>query len=391
MQVGLNPRQAPRHPGVGRVLILGVLALSVGCSLLNREGPTVTCQELGNGATNACKDGILATCSGGTVSYNVCDDKSACDGAWQTVGRYRCAERDAPPTSTDGGQPPGPSTASDGGACGGPVPCVVASGGVYDLALEGSSVYFHGCATLSRVAKTGGVVTPLATGLTGCAARGIFIDATDVYVMNGTAGLSRVPKGGGTFTRALPPTPAPTLFAIDVANVYWTAGSVDVLKSVPKAAGGAISPLTTNTDFDQNARMLVEGGFVYWVGTGTNLSRVAATATGPTAPSSIYLGQPAADFVVDGDDVYFVGTGGVWATSLSGGTPRQLASQSAATIALDATNAYFAGARSITKVPRAGGSPSTVATTTSPIETRIAVDETSVYWGESGKIMRVAK
>jgi hypothetical protein len=43
------------------------------CSSLNREGPLVTCADLQDGKTNACKEGIIASCKdGSTVTYEVC-------------------------------------------------------------------------------------------------------------------------------------------------------------------------------------------------------------------------------------------------------------------------------------------------------------------------------
>ncbi len=107
----------------------GVAALAVltACSLLNREGPDVTCADLKNGAQNACADGIVATCASGAVRFEVCSAKSACDASWQTPGRFRCEQGSgAAISSSDGGGAsvpvadaavnPGPD-ASSGGGC----------------------------------------------------------------------------------------------------------------------------------------------------------------------------------------------------------------------------------------------------------------------------------
>lgn len=65
------------------------------CSLFNREGPHVTCADLGGGAKNACKEGIIASCSdGATVTATVCDDSAMCENGWQTSGAYRCSQSD---------------------------------------------------------------------------------------------------------------------------------------------------------------------------------------------------------------------------------------------------------------------------------------------------------
>lgn len=79
---------------------VGVLLLIGACSLLNREGPDVTCADLANGTANACADGIVATCANGAVTYKVCSEKSACSAPWQTSGRYRCTETEPAPVLT---------------------------------------------------------------------------------------------------------------------------------------------------------------------------------------------------------------------------------------------------------------------------------------------------
>lgn len=81
----------------------------IACSMLNREGPNVTCADLGDGATNACADGIIATCSAGEMRWRVCEDEKACEQSWQVDGGFRCAESDPVPS-------PGPSGGSGGGA-----------------------------------------------------------------------------------------------------------------------------------------------------------------------------------------------------------------------------------------------------------------------------------
>lgn len=75
-----------------RLSILLSIATLMACSVLNREGPNVTCSDLQSGAINACSEGIIATCGNGAVHWTVCDDKAACEASWQTVDNYRCTE-----------------------------------------------------------------------------------------------------------------------------------------------------------------------------------------------------------------------------------------------------------------------------------------------------------
>ncbi len=64
------------------------------CSLQNREGPDVTCADLGCGKYNDCADGIIASClDGKTMRYHVCDtsdDDDVCSADWQVRGQYKC-------------------------------------------------------------------------------------------------------------------------------------------------------------------------------------------------------------------------------------------------------------------------------------------------------------
>jgi hypothetical protein len=100
----------------GLKFVLVVLILLVGaCSMLNREGPDVSCKDLGNGSENACKDGIIATCLGGPMWWQVCEDQSACDQSWQTSGAYRCKETDSLPALAAGGGTGGSRGVGTGG------------------------------------------------------------------------------------------------------------------------------------------------------------------------------------------------------------------------------------------------------------------------------------
>lgn len=72
------------------------MCLLLACSVLNREGPTETCADLNNGQSNACREGIIASCVGGTMSYEVCGDDKACDATWQKAGQYHCDQVASP-------------------------------------------------------------------------------------------------------------------------------------------------------------------------------------------------------------------------------------------------------------------------------------------------------
>lgn len=113
------------------LVALGMAALFglPACSLLNQEGPEVTCEALLCGKINACREGIIAQCADGvTVKYHVCGTSDVCKEAWQKEGQFRCTaeatdcegcrpERngcdDVPTTSSTG------TSSSTGGGAGG--------------------------------------------------------------------------------------------------------------------------------------------------------------------------------------------------------------------------------------------------------------------------------
>jgi hypothetical protein len=76
---------------------LAWLLLVAACSLSNREGPDVSCKDLGSGTKNACAEGIIASCESSKVTYRVCDDNDACEATWQQEGAFRCSQGDSLP------------------------------------------------------------------------------------------------------------------------------------------------------------------------------------------------------------------------------------------------------------------------------------------------------
>ena len=89
--------------------------LLVGCSLLNRTGPDVTCDDLQAGLVAGCAEGVIARCSDGqNVTFTVCDDADVCDAEWQVGPLYRCSEDETlPVVCGDGGLVP-PEACDDG-------------------------------------------------------------------------------------------------------------------------------------------------------------------------------------------------------------------------------------------------------------------------------------
>ncbi|MCC6647557.1 MAG: hypothetical protein IT374_18555 [Polyangiaceae bacterium] len=75
------------------LVALATFASVPACSILNREGPDVTCADLSGGSVNACKEGIIASCKDGkAVTYEVCLESTTCDETWQRKGAYKCSQ-----------------------------------------------------------------------------------------------------------------------------------------------------------------------------------------------------------------------------------------------------------------------------------------------------------
>ena len=93
-----NPAGLTTLCGSFALILLMALAVS-SCSVANREGPNVTCDDLQSGTLNACKEGIIAYCNDGkTVTYKVCTDSvegtnatDLCEASWQVKGQYQCS------------------------------------------------------------------------------------------------------------------------------------------------------------------------------------------------------------------------------------------------------------------------------------------------------------
>jgi hypothetical protein len=132
---------------------------------------------------------------------------------------------------------------------------------------------------------------------------------------------------------------------------------------------------------------------------GKKNSCLATAGTTPLSLSSVYVVSASAsnatatllaDLVVDGSDVFFGTTDGVFACTpaCGAGAITQGAAIEADTLALDSTRVYFTsipfgGAPTVDAVPRAGGTPTVLATdVTHPIG--VTTDATYVYFADAG-------
>jgi hypothetical protein len=377
---------------------------------------------------NACKDGIIATCKDSSLRYEVCDERNACDQAWQLDRRYRCAVSDYPPNltaSVGGGSNVAGSTSSSAGAgvmpggggsgatssggggtdgCDPSGPCSVASTGDQDTidwyAVDDQNAYYSDCKAVWAVAKTGGFPVTLATGLRGCSHSNVEIDATDLYFTENSfprTSVVRIPKLGGVVLRLVTKVDTTQYGALasDSLNVYWIDESE--IKVLPKLGGSqqtlasiSLSPL----------RLIASGGFLYW-NQSDSIARVSTAEPFPGVPGALPVGRSKlVDFNVTDVSVFFtLEIGSVGNLPLGGGAWTEIASSPPfpEAITVDGSWVYWvskqAGSETRTEILKTnvtGGSPSLVVKAGYD-PGRIVTDTSHVYWADGSKLMRAPK
>jgi len=426
---------------------IAILLFVSACSLANREGPSVTCGSLGDGAKNACQEGIIATCRSSTVNYQACDDQSSCSATWQLAGRYRCTENELPPNltvsiatgsggsgagsggkasavvggsgSSSGGKASavvgGTSSTATGGAlsgsggspgqgCDPAGPCPVASTGSRNIdwyTVDEQNAYFSDCESVWSFPKAGGFPTTIATGLNGCSHGNIEQDATDLYFRE-TGLLSqsvvRVSKQGGPVTRLVTGiNAASAVLASDPLNLYWIDGLA--LTKMPKLGGAKEIVATVGAACFRTKRFVVQGDYVYW-GQGNSIQRVKTTGPFPAAPAALPIGNSPRDFAVTDTNVFFTTVqqqgGLVGNLPLASGQWTELASNqpTPTSVTVDGSFVYWVSDYSeIRKANVTGGSAALVAKEVGSQHDlgRIVTDEAHVYWAEGQSLMRAPK
>lgn len=424
-----------------RWLSVGLCVLAA-CSLANREGPNVTCADLGNGATNACEEGILATCIGNEITYRVCDEESVCSQSWQVAGAYRCSNTESTPMPPDvpaagsgagtGGVGP---TGGSGGAAGSPVGgtggmsgsggtggtggtggpatcglgdlCTIAMasppGSIQSLAVNGTNVFFAtDCGNVWSVPREGGVVTPIVTTSTAaCSGGSMGLDATYVYFeATDQPVVRRVPVAGGQVEDVTTtPTPVDSIIADDTA-VFWIGGRA--IQKFEKAT--SIGTTLAQGRVDASPLVLDES-YLYWPSQFlTDVQRLPKGAASTDVPVSLPLGgSKAADLLARDSRLYFVDAeaGAVGSIDRDAGTVTVIASGLAGMfvqdgprhIAVNSTHVYWTAGIGIKKAPKDGsGAPTSIATWTSTnSELPIAADEEFVFWAEGNEVKRAPK
>lgn len=411
-------------PIYAAVCVSGLLSFLIAsaCSLLNRQGPDVTCTELYDGAINACEEGIIATCIGGNVHYAVCDDPNACQEPWQLAGAYRCSTGDPPavlvnpasdPTAPQGpastpaplpvspGPNPAPSTPapSNEAACDPrKEPCAVVSttgNAIEWFTLDQELIYFADCSTVWSVSKMGGFPTVLASTVDKCSlgVDNVVQDDTTLFFIRGMD-LFRLSKTGGVAQKV----PGATAWALasDDTHVYWIDWVDNTLKSM--TTSGDIPQTLAEVKVSSYRTLAEHRGYLYWLSS-DGLARIPTSGPSPAAASTLPLGTSSTDFLAADTGIYFISSArnSIGKVDPESGLVTTIATGQSGVFAITADDDHLywinGGSRAeLRKLSVAGGAVTTIAWLSGAgARNSIATDEQYVYWSQGSKLMRVVK
>ncbi len=217
------------------------------------------------------------------------------------------------------------------------------------LAVNQTGVYWS-VATLMRASLDGMNQISLVAGMVNDP---IAVGPSGIYGTGSLDGMRTTvvsaPLTGGSLTAlapdALAPSDASYGFAIDATSIYWTTfNDPTSIRKMPLQGG---MPVTLATSPGAGGGLAVDKSNVYWVSS-NGVMKVAidggpATLLGPSGPVAGLGGNIA----LDDTSVYWTTADSVLKVSLSGGTPEVLASGQPGPIpiAVDATSVYWGNTR----------------------------------------------
>jgi hypothetical protein len=255
-------------------------------------------------------------------------------------------------------------------------------------AYPGSSLIISG---FNYVPITLTEVTTLASGLT--MPNDLAVDSTSVYWADYDGSIHKVGLNGGPNTTLASGLSNALYLAVDSTSVYWTETNGTVKKIA--VAGGSITTLASGLSSPQNiARDDVN---VYWTENYVghccgNVKKVGINGGAITTIASGSNGSYFTHLVTDSTNVYWIDTssGTMNKVGINGGTVTTLATGSPYALAVDSTSVYWGDGGTLKKVGISGGIATTL--TSGPGCGSIAIDSAYVYCtGGGGIIFKVGK
>jgi hypothetical protein len=305
----------------------------------------------------------------------------------------------------------------------------VGSVGNEAIAVDSHHVYCaDAVAGLVRVPVSGGTPVVLSSnvGAVGSVAA-LAVDSTNVYWSanggNETVLLSQ-PLAGGANNTLSDSGQNVLAVAADGQNVYWLeehplAGQANadgtwpgaVMRGLPSGIGGPVMVAPARfPSYGGGASIAVDSNVVYWTDAcpanasvddcGGELMKVPA-AGGTPVRLATWSGNSYSQIKVGPDGVYWgvlytqstmqpPPPTGILKVPLAGGDPVTVIASPVLGITLDEGNIYWSTMADLMSAPLPSGAPATrLATSTSMFSTILAVDATSLYWVDGGKLMKL--
>jgi hypothetical protein len=283
---------------------------------------------------------------------------------------------------------------------------------------DGVMVFDPPQTTVSRVPRSGGEVQVLASLTDGRVPVGLRVHGTDCYWVevgpywNTPSTIQVRPVDGSLPARALAtyPTRIDTL-AVNEEHVFFTvldstAYLGDSRYSVGRVplAGGAVEILATEIAANKMTSLLLDEQRAYWIELGLSAHGRVVTVPLGGGETTVFSDAHALSMARDETNLYWLGgsevsqdANAVWKKPLRGGQPFPLATE-AATVSQIAANSSFVfftengnEQASIMRIAPAGGTPTEVARSELSAVANIVVDDETIFWATSDRIVKLAQ
>lgn len=265
-----------------------------------------------------------------------------------------------------------------------------------DITVDAEYLYwvnFDGRA-VRRIRKSGGIAETIATPN---APLSLAVDASTVYLLDGTGALDVAPIGGGGVSRLATATcahydyPCGWGIAVDDQTVYW--GTGDKLRQQPKTSGPVTEINSTGYHFDDAVALDDDSVYVTRMFLGfdgmihATLERIPKLG-GPSLTLIDLAGNTMIRaFALDADHAYVSQTvggaadsGRIWRVRKDGTELVDLGVPGSTAIAVDGGYVYIDRTTSIERITTSGGMAQTVACDPMMNVGGMAIDSDRIYW-----------